>query len=170
MAHLTADAHALIARQHGVITTSQLVESGIHPAAVNRLVRAGALTPSLKGAYRSPSAPMTEASRCAALCLARPSFVISGPTAGRHWEFRRLPMDRRIHAIAPPTTHPCGLPWVVIYRTAAIHASDVIDRADGRRVTSRPRTVLDISRTEPDLTVRSLIEQAAATEDTRSTT
>ena len=37
---------------------------------------------------------------------------------------------------------------------------DIVELADGRRVTSRPRTVLDLSRTVSDLAIRSLIEQA----------
>ncbi len=160
MPHLTVSAHALLARQHGVITPAQLVAAGLRPSAIDRLVVVGALAPAVRGTYRSPSAPQGELSRCAALCLAHPDLVISGPTAGRHWGFRRLPVDWRIHAIAPPASHPCIEAWVQVYRTAAIHPRDVIELGDGRRVTSRPRTVLDLSRSESDLTIRSLIEQA----------
>lgn len=160
MAHLTPAAHARLAAQHGVITTAQLAAAGMHPRAIDRLLATGVLTSAVSGAYRSPSVRWTEEARCVALCLARPDVVIAGPTAGRHWGFRKLPKDRRVHVIAPPHAHPCGLDWVHVYRTAAMHDIDVVELADGRRVTSRPRTVLDLSRSESEVVVRSLIEQA----------
>ncbi len=160
MAHLTAAAHARLARQNGVITAAQLVHCDMHPRAIERLLANGVLCRAVTGAYRSPSVPWTEVSRCTAICLARPNLVISGSTAGRHWKFRKLPLDRRVHVIGPPRSQPSREPWIVVYRTAAIGPDDVVALSDGRRVTSRMRTVLDLSRTEPDLSIRSMIEQA----------
>jgi hypothetical protein len=94
-------AHAVFARQHGVASTRQLVDAGVSLRQIQRLQRHGDLELVLRGAYRTPSVPITELSRCAAVCLARPDVAIAGPTAGRLWGFRRLPPDQRIHVIAP---------------------------------------------------------------------
>jgi hypothetical protein len=48
----------------------------------------------------------------------------------------------------------------VPYRTAAIHREDVIERQDGIRITSRPRTALDLARVVTPADLRSIIEQA----------
>lgn len=159
MAHLTPAAHQYFATHHGVASIEQLRQCGLTHAAIRRIVSEGGLELVLQGAYRTPSVPLDELSRCAAVCAAHPELVISGPTAGRVWGLRRLPPDRRIHVIAPPRSQPTRCPWVVPYRTSAIHDRDVVTRADGIRVTSRPRTAFDLSRQLDGLDLRSVIEQ-----------
>ena len=161
MANLSPHAHALLARQHGVASTRQLLESGISARQLQRLQHNGGLELVLRGAYRTPSAPVTESSQCAAVCLARTDVAIVGPTAGRLWGFRRLPPDHRIHVIAPPASNPAMVRWVAPYRTDALHAHDVIERNDGIRVTSRQRTALDLARCLGPDDLLSVIEQAA---------
>ena len=159
MPHLTPQAHALLARQHGTISVEQLLGIGISLRDLRQLQHAGDLELVLRGAYRTPSAPITEASRSAAVCLARPDVAIAGPTAGRLWGLRRLPPDRRIHVIAPPASNPAIARWVVPYRTDARHEHDIVMRDDGIRITSRARTALDLARwLEPD-DLLSVIEQ-----------
>ncbi len=121
MATLNPLAHALLARQHGVASTRQLLDTGISVRRLQRLQHEGSLDLVLRGAYRTPSAPLTEPARCAAVCSARPDVAIAGPTAGRLWGFRRLPSDQRIHVLAPPASNPAIARWVVPYRTAARH-------------------------------------------------
>jgi hypothetical protein len=115
----------------------------------------------LRGAYRTPSAPITELSQCAAVCAARQDVAIAGPTAGRLWGFRRLPPDRRIHVIAPRASNPAIARWVVPYRTDARHDADILQRDDGIRVTSRTRTAFDLARWLGPDDLLSVIEQAA---------
>ena len=159
MAHLTPNAHALLARQHGTASVEQLLATGLSLRDIRHLQGAGGLELVLRGAYRTPSAPITEESRSAAVCLARPDVAIAGPTAGRLWGLRRLPLDRRIHVIAPRASQPAAVRWVVPYRTDARHDRDVIDRNDGIRVTSRVRTAFDLARwLQPD-DLLSVIEQ-----------
>jgi hypothetical protein len=146
MARLTSHVHALLARQHGIASVEQLVEAGYSVGDVRHLQRVGDLELVLRGAYRTPSAPVTETSRCAAVCLARPDIAIAGPTAGRLWGMRRLPPDHRIHVIAPRASQPAGARWIVPYRTDARHEHDIETRDDGIRVTSRARTALDLAR------------------------
>ncbi|HSP29504.1 MAG TPA: type IV toxin-antitoxin system AbiEi family antitoxin domain-containing protein [Ilumatobacteraceae bacterium] len=161
MARLNPAAHAVLARQHGVASTQQLLDSGLSRRQLHRLQQHGGLELVLRGAYRTPSAPVTELSQCAAVCSARPDLAIAGPTAGRLWGFRRLPPDRRIHVIAPRASNPAIARWVVPYRTDARHEHDVIERDDGIRVTSRARTALDLARWLGPDDLLSVIEQVA---------
>lgn len=161
MAHLTPQAHAVFARQHGVASPDQLLAAGMSARQVQHLQQAGAIELVLRGAYRTPSAPITELGRCAAVSLARPDVAIAGPTAGRLWGFRRLPRDHRIHVIAPRASNPAIAKWVVPYRTDARHDHDVVDRNDGIRLTTRARTAFDLARWLSPGDLLSVIEQAA---------
>lgn len=161
MPHLNTQAHALLARQHGVASTQQLLDSGITPSQLQRLQRHGAIELVLRGAYRTPSAPVTEMSQCVAVCSARPDVAIAGPTAGRVWGFRRLPPDHRIHVIAPRASNPAIARWVVPYRTDARHDHDIVQRDDGIKITSRARTSFDLARWLGPDDLLSVIEQAA---------
>jgi hypothetical protein len=158
--HLNQPAHELFARQHGIASLHQLHACGYTSRQVRRLVDEGAVTCVLRGAYRSPSVPFDEVARCAAVCLAHPDIAVAGPTAGRLWGYRRLPRDHRIHVVAPPASNPAIAPWVLPYRTAAIHDHDVIRRDDGIRLTSRARTAFDLTRWLGPDDLLSVIEQA----------
>jgi hypothetical protein len=159
--HLTPQAHAVFARQHGVASVEQLLHAGMSDRQLRQLQHAGDLELVLRGAYRSPSAQVTEPSRCAAVCLARPDVAIAGPTAGRLWGFRRLPPDHRIHVIAPRVSNPAMARWVVPYRTDARHPHDIVERDDGIRLTTRARTAFDLARWLGPDDLLSVIEQAA---------
>jgi very-short-patch-repair endonuclease len=145
---------------HGVASARALRDVGLSAGDVRRLVEAGNLVPVLRGVYRMPAVAFDELARCAAVCAAHPEAVISGPTAGHLWGFRRVPDDRRVHLLAPPASHPSIEPWVVPYRTRAFHAQDVIGRPDGIRVTSRARTALDLARFVAPTDLLSIVEQA----------
>lgn len=162
MTVLSSAALALLQSQHGVASAQQLKDCGVSRHQIDSLVQSANLVPVLKGVYRHPVATFDELSRCVAFCVAHPSGVISGPTAGRLWGFRKLPNDRRIHAIVPPRAQPVSVKWIIPYRTAAIHDDDRIRRPDGIVVTSRQRTALDLARSiDSNLGLLSVIEQAA---------
>lgn len=160
MAHLTPAAHHHFATHHGVASIRQLIECGMTRHEIKRLTELGSLDLVIQGAYRTPSVDFDELARCAAISIAHPDSVIAGPTAGRLWGFRRLPADRRIHVISPPASHPTSCDWVVPYRTAAIESDDIVERPDGIRVTTRPRTAFDLARFVSPFNLRSIIEQA----------
>jgi very-short-patch-repair endonuclease len=159
MAHLPNEVHRLFAQQHGVAGTTQLLEF-LTADQIERFEANGSIVGVLRGVYRTPSRPVDELSRCAAVCVGRPYVAIAGPTAGRLWGFRRLPADRRIHVVAPPGRKPVSATWVVAYRTSAIRECDVLHRADGIRITSRARTALDLARSVTPDDLLSIIEQA----------
>lgn len=160
MAHLTAAAHRHLATHHGIASVDQLIACGLTFDRIRRICQDGGLELVLAGAYRTPSAPFDDLARCAAVSIAHPELAIAGPTAGRLWGFRRIPNDPRIHVLAPPRSHPTRIPWVVPYRTAAVHDHDVVQRDDGIRVTTRARTAFDLARFVGPLELRSIIEQA----------
>ncbi len=160
MTKLPAAAHRLMSQQHGAASARQLVDAGLTSRQLQHLADTGQLIHLVRGAYASPSRAIDELTRCAALCLARRDVVIAGPTAGRLWGFRHVSRDRRLHVIAPPRAQPCRDQRVAVYRTAAIHAEDIVARTDGIRVTSRPRTALDLSRHVAPQELLSIIEQA----------
>ena len=159
MAIFTTESLEFLRTHHGVATATELHQCGLSASAVRSLVEAGNLVAVVKGVYRIPAVALDEAARCAAICAVHPEIAIGGPTAGRLWGLRRLPSDRRIHVLAPPASHPTISPWVVPYRTAAIHPSDVVRRRDGIAVTSRARTALDLGRFVGATDLLSIIEQ-----------
>jgi len=160
MTKLSGAAHRLMSQQHGAVSARQLLDTGLTTRQLQHLAESGQLVHLVRGAYASPSRTIDELTRCAALCLARRDVVIAGPTAGRLWAFRHVSRDRRVHVIAPPRAQPCRDQRVAVYRSAAIHPEDVVVRPDGIRVTSRPRTALDLSRHVAPHELLSIIEQA----------
>ena len=159
MAIFTTEALEFLRTHHGVATAAELQRCGLTAPAVRSLIDAGNLAAVLKGVYRIPAVTLDEAARCAAVCAAHPSIAISGPTAGRLWGLRRVPRDHRVHVLAPPASHPSIAPWVVPYRTSAVHESDIVRRPDGINVTSRARTALDLARSVSSTDLLSIIEQ-----------
>jgi hypothetical protein len=131
---------------HATVASATLDACDVSLDQRKRLVRAGTLSRVVDGAYAFNGVNIDELGRCAALCTSRPLLIIAGPTAGRLWGIRRSPHDGLIHVVAPPQSHPCREPWVKVYRTALIFEDDVVERADGIRLTSPSRTCVDLSR------------------------
>lgn len=162
MPYVSPAVHRLFATQHGVASLTQLLATGLGLRQIEHLEKSGTIVSAARGAYRTPSAPVTELSRCATWCLARPHVAIAGVTAGRLWQFRQLPHDQRVHLIAPRSSNPSTVSaGVVTYHTNAIRPADIIERSDGIRITSRARTAMDLGRTLGPAAHRSVIEQAA---------
>jgi very-short-patch-repair endonuclease len=160
MPSITPRAYAHLEQRHGIITVDDLTSCGVSTEQTRKLVADGDLVTVLPGAYRSSAVPLTELGRCAAVIAAHPECAIAGPTAAKLWEFRRAPADLRVHVIAPPASHPTTEKWVVAYRTAAIHPTDIVTRPDGIRITSRGRTAFDLARWLNRIDLRSVIDQA----------
>lgn len=145
---------------HATISADVLAQFGVTLEQRKHLVETGVLHRVVDGAYSFAGAPETELTRCSALCTSRPQLVIAGPTAGRIWELRRSPRDSVVHVIAPPRSHPCQERWVRAYRTDLLFDDEVVSRTDGIRVTSPPRTVVDMTRYVDAKALESMIEDA----------
>ncbi|RLE21479.1 MAG: hypothetical protein DRJ50_09155 [Actinobacteria bacterium] len=147
------------ATQHGVVSLTNLQDAGFSADQIARLVSTATIRRVVDGAYRFASHPETELGRCSAVCLSRPGLTIAGPTAARLWGFRRVGKDQSIHIICRPKAQPGRAPWLVPYRTARLDDGDVVGRADGIRVTTPARTVIDMTRFASDIAIISMIEQ-----------
>ena len=158
----TRELVALAARQHSAITDVQLKLLGISSHQRRRLVADGWLEHVLDGTYRLAGHPDLELARCVAACARPGPLVIAGPAAGRLWIYRRMPRDGRIQVIAPPASHPSTAAWLVPYRTSSIDPRDIVQRRDGIRLTSPPRTAVDLMRYLPESDVRSVVDQIIA--------
>lgn len=161
MASIPPEVHRRLAAQHGHVSRPQLAEAGLTANQIRHLLRRGDLTTVRRRVYRSPSVPVSELGRCVAVCLGRDGAVISGPTAGRIWGFRKMTADRRLHVLLPPHANGANLDRsVVAHRTAELRAVDVFARDDGIRVTGRARTCLDLASSLAADPLLSVIEQA----------
>ncbi len=146
MSRLDRQSMAWLRSHNQAISNSQLFDNGVSLGQRKRLVANEQIRRVLHGAYLAGSAEPDERMLQSALCLAHPELVIAGPCAGRHWHLRFMPDDGLVHAIAPPASHPCSEPWVRVYRTPLLDPEDVVTLSDGRRVTSPPRTAVDLAR------------------------
>lgn len=159
MTALDHDAIAWMRSHHATIpTTLETTEVSLDQR--RRLVAAGVLERVVDGAYAFAGVIHDERARCAALCSSRHHLVVAGPTAGRLWDLRRSPRDGLVHVIAPPVSHPCREPWVRAYRTALLFDDEIVSRRDGIRLTSPPRTVVDLTRYVDAVALASVIEHA----------
>jgi len=146
------------ASHHNVATTADLLRLGVSRSQIRQLVEDDILERVLDGAYRFVGAPYDELARCVAACAHPAKLVVEGPAAGRLWRVRRMPYDGLVYVIAPPASHPTVEPWLRVYRTAALDPQHIVERPDGIRLTSPPRTALDLTRYLPDKDLRSVID------------
>ncbi len=147
------------ATHHAVATDADLARLGLSRSQRRQLVEDKLMERVLDGAYRFPGLPVDELSRCVAACSRPGGLIVAGPTAGRLWGFRRMPHDGLTHVIAPPASNPSIERWLRPYRTAMIDPLHVVERDDGIRLTSPPRTMVDLSRHLSDTDLRSVIDQ-----------
>lgn len=115
MAFLPVEVIDHFASHRGVATHARLVELGLTRDQILGMRHAGTLVQVLKGVYRIPVMPLDDHARCVAVCAAHEDAVVCGPTAGRLWEFRRLPADLRTHVIVGPRRQPKRRPWLRRY-------------------------------------------------------
>jgi hypothetical protein len=161
---------AWLREHHATISSTVLDDFGVSRDTRRRLVASGVLERVVDGGYRFTGVGEDEMARCAALCTSRPHLVVAGPTAGRLWDLRRSPRDGLVHVIAPPRSNPCRERCVRTFRTSALCADEIVRRPDGIRVTSPPRTVVDMTRYVDDTALASMIEHVLAQRLCTSTT
>jgi hypothetical protein len=149
---------AWLATHHGVITTPDLLRFGVTPRQIVRLVRTGLFVPYTRCVHRLAAAPVTAEQAMALACAVSPDVVVSHRSAGRIWGLRRLGPDRRLHVTLTGTVNR-RIPGAVVHWSHHIDAVDIVERADGIRVTSPPRTAFDLAWTLSDEQLESIFEQ-----------
>lgn len=144
------------AHQHGLLTARSMADGEVRRHTRARLVRQGLLEPVHAGVYRLGGQRQTFEQQCLAACLASPIVVVSGTSAGRLSNLRRMP-DGPVHVMTPGTK--LELNGVVVHRTNALGPGDIRRRADGIRVLAPARLVPDLARFLDDADLESVIEQ-----------
>jgi len=145
-------------RSHGVITGNQLRRVGIGDRAIETLVTRGRLNRVARGVFVSPASPETFEQRCVIACVAT-GGVVMYPTAGNVWKARTTPRSKDIHVWVAQGRRVKAPVGVVVHRTTALPATDIVRRADGIAVTSPPRTMFDAAAILSAQDLESAIEQ-----------
>jgi very-short-patch-repair endonuclease len=91
-------------------------------------------------------------------CAVGPDVAVSHVSAGRMWGLRGMGSDRRLHVIIQGRKQRT-VPGAVVHRCYHIDPVDVVERPDGIRVTSPPRTCFDLASMLSEQRLESVIEQ-----------
>ncbi len=142
---------------HGIASSVDLRVLDLSSTQRRSLLQLGMLEEVFEGVYHLASTPLDFEARCAAVCAADLSLVISCCSAGSLSSLRRC-NSRRLHATTDRVTKPLGR-GVIVHRTKSLPEEDIIDRGDGIRVTTAARTFFDQAKHVDDLTLISIGEQ-----------
>ncbi|CAB4363250.1 MAG: hypothetical protein F2681_10985 [Actinobacteria bacterium] len=142
---------------HGIIGSSDLKDLGISDEERRHLLLIGVLESPFEGVYRLTSTPLDFRARCAAVCAADASLVLSCYTAGTLLGLRKCG-SAAIHATTDRLTKPVGR-RVVIHRTRHLPPEHIAVRSDGIRHTTPERAFFDLAKHVSDLTLTSIGEQ-----------
>lgn len=131
----------IAAGQGGVLTRTQLIETGRSERWIEREIAAGRLTRLKNGVYRAIELHThTDLLRAALVTL--PSAVVSHESAAQLLRFPVLPKLRPTVTVHARTTHV--FPGVTVRRTADLAPRHII-RVDGLRTTHLLRTLFDLA-------------------------
>jgi very-short-patch-repair endonuclease len=135
-------------RDHGVLTTRELLLCGLTHAGVHRRLKAGRLHRLHRGVYAVGHLALSkEGHWLAAVKACGPDAVLSNQSAGELWEL----LPRRpgpIHITVPDHRRPRPARGITVHRSTTLGDRDVTSR---RRipVTTRTRTLRDLKRVLP---------------------
>jgi very-short-patch-repair endonuclease len=145
---------ALARHRSGLVTAKELTEHRVVGRTRQEMFETGTLVTVHRGVYRLSSHPETFHQRCHAACLAAPNASISGPTAGRLWQLRKVYTDE-IHVIA---RHAIHLEGVTAHRTDLLGPGDSIVR-NGIRTLRPARLLCDLASHLDESNLESVLEQ-----------
>lgn len=145
MPHLSAALTQQVAVRHGIVSKDELLADGFTQHSIRRLVDHRTIEAIHQGVYRMTTSPDTFEQRCAAACLADQSVVITGRAAGQLWEFRHVGSCTVPIALVEHDRKPLAR-GVVLRRSNVIEDEDIVERFDGIRIASPPRTWFDCAR------------------------
>lgn len=156
--NLLSSALALrVAERHGIVTVAELIADGCSRHVLRRLVGEGLVVRVHDGVYRLASAPDTFEARCVAACAADGEAFVTGIAAARLWGARSAPRVAEPIVLVAHDRTPMAT-GVVVRRSNRIDESDMVERTDGIRVASPPRTWFDCARDVDDGRFEALTE------------
>lgn len=135
-------ADLFISTHHGVIAIDRLLHLGCPRRTIANMVSNNELIPMFPGVYRSSQWPLGLIQKMVAVCARNPAAMIGFTTAGQEWNLRRTRTDLDVHALVPHGHSP-ELQGVVVHRCRRVDPVDIVERPDGIRLTSPPRTLFD---------------------------
>jgi very-short-patch-repair endonuclease len=125
-------------RQHGVVTTAQLVDAGLGRGAIARRVQRGWLVPLFRGVYQVGPVVAPQAREMAAVLACGPTAALSHHTAAALWSIRLH--TGAIHVTV--TGHqPRNKPGLRIHRSHSLNAAVL----HGLPLTTPTRTLIDLA-------------------------
>jgi hypothetical protein len=155
--HPDARIAELAARQHGVVSRTQLAELGIAPAMVTRRLATGRLLRVAHGVYAvGVLPPSAEARAMAAVLASGPGAVLSHASAAAVHGLRRS-ASRRIHVTVPFASGRRTTARLQVHRARRPVESTTVD---GIPVTTVARTLADLAETERSRVLERACEQA----------
>ena len=143
---------------HGVASIDTLVAHGLSLRQIRSLTADGVLVRVHQTVYRHAANPNTLEARCVAACAAHPALAVTACSGGRLWGLRRVPSTPLVTATAPLGDAP-SLGGVVVRRSSALPASDLVERDDGIRLANPVRTLFDLAPHVSDEAFESIAEQ-----------
>ncbi len=131
---------AKAAAQYGLITWDQLLDAGLSPDVVRRLVAEGQLIRVARGLYRMIGVKQSWRGRMMAACLqGGDEAVVSHRSAAAVWGLEGFEAPRIVDVTVPPNRRPR-------IENARLHRRSMLRRAvrDGIPLTPIPETILDL--------------------------
>jgi very-short-patch-repair endonuclease len=131
------------ARQHGVVTTAQLLRAGLSRSAITRRVRAGRLHRVYRGVYAVGHPRLsTEGKWMAAVLAGGDGAALSHRSAAELWRLLEL-ADGPTHVTVPVAGGRRSRPGLCIHRVPSLAPTDTT-RRKGIAVTTPTRTLSDL--------------------------
>jgi hypothetical protein len=157
MAHWQSAVDHWFATHHGIAAARTLEQLGMSSSTIYRLAQEERLVRVMPGVFRSAQWPFGRSQRLAAACASNDQVFIGFTTACREWGLRGVD-DPSIHVLTVHGSSP-ELPDVVVHRTRRIDPVDIVERPDGIRLTSPPRSLFDAADMLGFRSSRSMLEQ-----------
>ena len=142
---------------HGIATNGELLDLGLSQRTIGRMVADGRLITMQPGVFRSAQWPASTLATMRAACARNPHALVGITSACAEWGLRRVP-DLGVHLLVPHGSSP-ELHGVTVHRCRTIDEVDRVDRPDGIRLTSPPRSLFDSADLLGVSAARSVTEQ-----------
>ena len=149
MAQLSPDLRRTISERHGIVTLDQLLADEWSTEMVANMVESSMLVRIHRTVFRMATSPDTFLSRCVAASSADREAVVTGLAAAWLWDFRHVPRPSQPLVMVSHDRSPMSR-GVKLRRTNVLETEDVVERADGIRIASPPRTWFDCARDVDD--------------------
>lgn len=141
-----------------MISTRQLVATGVSERTIRRMSTDGSLMTVLPGVFRAPTWPMGRQQLMVAGCLRNSDAALAFTTAGQLHGLRKM-FDDRVHLLVPHGASP-ELSGLIVHRCRRIDPEDIVEIDGGMRVTSVARTLFDVGGVVGHRRVVSALENA----------